>query len=104
MYKIENGIAANPEPGTYMKLSDNEYLLITSDNKNGIVRPLRIKIYSDISAQDTMKSIFALTCMDYGSLKKPRIPVTLYYSDRIAGHAMKDVFPPYKDGNIPFWM
>ncbi len=102
LYKINNKIS-NPDNGTYMKINDNEYIIVTSNIKSGTTRPLHVKLYN-ISFENAMKSIYNLLVMDYGSMKTPRIPVTIHYSDKIAYNALRGIVPKSLEGNIPFWL
>lgn len=102
LYKYNNTIS-NPDIGTYLKINDNEYIIITSTIKSGTTRPLRIKLYN-VDFEIAMKSIYNLLVMDYGSQKPPRIPVTIHYSDKIAYNGLHNIIPKTREGNIPYWL
>lgn len=103
IYLLVDDKIINPPVGTCMKIDDTEYILITSSSPKGTVRPIRIKLYN-ISFDDAVRSIYNLMCLDYGSIRKPKIPVTIHYSDKIAGLALHSVIPGNLEGSIPFWL
>jgi len=103
LYKCNNGIIENPDMGTCLNIGNNEYIIATSSSKIGTLQPLRVKFYN-IDFEKGMKSIYNLLVMDYGSLKPPKIPITIHYSDKISHYALKGVLPKNTEGNIPFWL
>jgi len=48
--------------------------------------------------------VLALTYLHYGSLRPPRLPVTIHYSDKIAYLALRGIKPKNLEGDIPFWL
>ncbi len=103
LYKYENGRTYNPDLGTCMSIGNNEYIIVTSETKKGTVQPLRVKFYN-IDRERGMKSIYNLISMDYGSLRRPKIPITTHYSDKISYYALRGILPGNTEGNIPFWL
>ncbi len=103
LYKYDNGKTYNPDLGTCVDIGNNEYIIVTSETKIGTVQPLRVKFYN-IGFENGMKSIYNLISMDYGSLKRPKIPITTHYSDKISYYALRGILPGNTDGNIPFWL
>ncbi len=103
LYKCDNGKTYNPDLGTCMGIGNNEYIIVTSETKIGTVQPLRVKFYN-IGFENGMKSIYNLISMDYGSLKRPKIPITTHYSDKISYYALRGILPGNTEGNIPFWL
>ena len=103
LYKSENGKIYNPDIGTCLDMGNNEYIIITSETKIGTVQPLRVKFYN-ISFENGMRSIYNLISMHYGSLKRPKIPITIHYSDKISYYALRGILPANTEGNVPFWL
>ena len=103
LYKYENGKVYNPDIGTCLDIGNNEYIIVTSETKIGTVQPLRVKFYN-IGFENGMRSIYNLISMDYGSLKRPKIPITTHYSDKISYYALRGILPANTEGNIPFWL
>ena len=45
-----------------------------------------------------------MTLLHYGSLRPPKLPVTIHWSDKIAGLALKGIKPKKLEGTIPYWL
>jgi len=95
-----------PAKGTAMILSNTEALLVSTlpPFKDATPQPLRVRTEAPFTIQQALHSILSLTLLHYGSLRAPRLPVTIHYSDKIGYLALKGIKPKNLEGNIPFWL
>jgi hypothetical protein len=100
------GRVFQPPKGSAFKLNDYEAFLISSlPPFPGVTPyPLRLRSEAPFPIEQAMHSILSLTLLHYGSLRTPRLPVTIHYSDEIAYLALKGIKPKALEGNIPFWL
>ena len=66
--------------------------------------PLRIRSEAPFRIEDALHSVLSLTLLHYGSLRTPRLPITIHYSDEIAYLALKGIRPKELEGSLPFWL
>ncbi|MFW9890486.1 MAG: Piwi domain-containing protein, partial [Candidatus Thorarchaeota archaeon] len=94
-----------PQVGMSFLVSSTEALLASSPphDRNATPRPLRIRTKSSLSIRDALQSVMSLTILHCGSTIPPRLPVTVHYSDKIAGLALKGVKPKNLEGDRPYW-
>ena len=93
--------------GSLFKLSETEALLISSEfpaSFKATPQPVRIRTHSPFSLEHALHSVLSLTLLHYGSLRRPRLPVTTHYADKISSMAVKGLKPETLDGEIPFWL
>jgi argonaute-like protein implicated in RNA metabolism and viral defense len=95
-----------PEKGSTFLISPTEALLVSSlpPFKNATPRPFRICTEPPFTIAQALESVLAMTMLHYGSLRPPRLPVTIHYSDKIAYMALRGIKPKSLEGNIPFWL
>lgn len=95
-----------PLKGSALKLSDQEAFLVSSlpPFASATPCPLRIRAEAPFRIEDALHSILSLTLLHYGSLRAPRLPITIHYSDVIAYLALKGIKPKALEGNFPFWL
>lgn len=95
-----------PPKGSIFKLSDQEALLVSSlpPFKNATPQPLHVRTEKPFSIEEAIHSILSLTVLHYGSLRQPKLPVTVHYSDKIGYLALRGIKPKNLEGDIPFWL
>jgi argonaute-like protein implicated in RNA metabolism and viral defense len=95
-----------PQVGAAMRMDSKSALLVTTlpVSKNSTPQPLRITSKSNLSVEEAIHSVLSLTLLHYGSTRQPRLPVTVHYSDEIAGLALKGIKPKELTGNRPYWL
>lgn len=100
------GRVLQPPKGSAFKLNEYEAFLISSlPPFPGVTPyPLRVRSEAPFPIEQAIHSVLALTLLHYGSLRTPRLPVTIHYSDEIAYLALKGIKPKALEGNIPFWL
>lgn len=100
------GRVLQPPKGSAFKLNDYEAFLISSlPPFPGVTPyPLRLRSEAPFPIERAIHSVLALTLLHYGSLRPPRLPVTIHYSDEIASLALKGIKPKALDGTLPFWL
>jgi len=106
IYHKEKGSVVSPSKGDAFILSSNEAFLVSSlpAFKRGTPRPLHIRSIDSFPINQALHSILSLTILHYGSLKAPKLPVSIHYSDKIAYLALRGVKPKKVEGNRPFWL
>ena len=95
-----------PPKASAFRLNDTEAFLVSTQLhvNNATVRPLHIRTERSLSIEQAIHSVLSLTILHYGSLKPPRLPVDIHYSDRIAGLALRGIKPKDLEGTIPYWL
>lgn len=106
LYGIERGTVGQPPKGSAFTLSNTEAFLISSlpPFRDATPQPLHIRTEAPFTTGQAIHSILALTILHYGSIRPPRLPVTIHYSDKIAYMALKGIKPKQLEGNIPYWL
>lgn len=95
-----------PLKGSALKLNDHEAFLVSSlpPFASATPYPLRIRTEAPFRIEDALHSVLSLTLLHYGSLRAPRLPITIHYSDEIAYLALKGIKPKALEGTLPFWL
>lgn len=106
LYGAKNDDIVQPVKGSALKVSDSEALLVSSlpPFANATPQPLRIRTESPFAIEQAVHSILSLTLLHYGSLRQPRLPVTIHYSDKIAYLALRGIKPKDLEGSQLFWL
>lgn len=106
LYAISSQEILRPDKGSIFKINDTEALLVSSlpPFANATPQPLHIRTEAPFTIDKAAHSILCLTLLHYGSLRPPRLPVTIHYSDRIAYLALQGIKPKNLEGEIPFWL
>ena len=102
-----DGKTIQAKKGDHLRLDDRTAVLVSSlpPFSGSTARPLHIKVRSDdLSIEEAMHSVLSLSLMHHGSVRPPRLPVTLHYSDSIAGRIQKGIRPPEQKGTQPYWL
>ena len=95
-----------PPKGSALRLNDQEAFLVSTPPPFATATsyPLHIRAEAPFRIEDAVHSVLALTLLHYGSLRTPRLPVTIHYSDEIAYLVLKGIKPKTLEGNLPFWL
>jgi argonaute-like protein implicated in RNA metabolism and viral defense len=95
-----------PMMGTALLVNSREAVLASTPpiGKDSTPQPLRIRTGDNLSIKDAIQSVLSLTLLHYGSTSPPKLPVTIHYSDKIAGLALKGVKPKSLEGDRPYWL
>ncbi|MBI4298636.1 MAG: hypothetical protein HY666_02640 [Chloroflexi bacterium] len=106
LYASSGSFIGQPPKGTAFKLSDTEAFLVSTlpPFTNATPQPLHVRSDPPLKVEQAIHSILSLTLLHYGSLRLPRLPVTIHYSDRIAYMALRGIKPRELEGNVPFWL
>jgi hypothetical protein len=75
-----NGLVKAPAFGTAFRISDHEALVVSNPppHRVGTPQPLRIRSTSPFPIEQAIHSVLSLSLLHYGSLRAPRLPVTLH--------------------------
>lgn len=95
-----------PQKGVAFKVNDTEAFLISSLPlfKGSTPRPLQIRTEPTFPIENAIHSVLSLTLLHYGSVREPRLPVTIHYSDKIAELSLLGIKPKDLEGDVPFWL
>src|SRR5690606_932808 len=82
-----------PEKGSAFLLQETEALLVSTlpPFRDATPRPLRIRVEPPFSIEQALHSVLSMSILHYGSLRPPKLPVTIHYSDKIAYMALKGI-------------
>jgi len=99
-------VAQQAPKGSAFKISSTEALLVSSlpPFREATPLPLHLRAEPPFTIDQAIDSVLALTYLHYGSLRPPRLPVTIHYSDRIAYMALRGIKPKNLEGDVPFWL
>ncbi|MCH8908666.1 MAG: hypothetical protein IH840_16385 [Candidatus Heimdallarchaeota archaeon] len=105
-YRRHRGTLDRPHKGDLFLLNDNEILYVSTlpPMKSGTPQPIQIRLVEGISVNEAIASVYYLTLIHHGSVRAPKHPITIHYSDKIAGFAMKGIMPKNLEGSIPYWL
>lgn len=90
-----------------MKLSETEALLVSSElspSFKATPQPIQVRTHPPFPLEHALHSVLSLTLLHHGSVRFPRLPVTIHYADKICSMAAKGLKPDTRDGAIPFWL
>ena len=106
IYAFANEQTVQPQKGSTFLLSSTEAILVSSlpPFKNATPQPLRIRTEAPFDIEQAIESVLVMTNLHYGSVRSPRLPVTIHYSDKIAYLALRGIKPKNLEGKIPFWL
>lgn len=106
LYAISSQRILQPDKGSMFKISETEAFLVSSlpPFTDATPQPLHIRTEFPFTIEKAAHSILCLTLLHYGSLRPPRLPVTIHYSDKIAYLALQGIKPKNMEGDIPFWL
>lgn len=104
--QLQAAAVQQPVKGSAFRLNDHQAFLISSLPPFANVTPYPLHIRSEVPfpIEEAVHSVLALTLLHYGSLRSPRLPVTIHYSDEIAYLALKGIKPKSLEGTLPFWL
>ncbi|MFX0066160.1 MAG: Piwi domain-containing protein [Candidatus Hermodarchaeota archaeon] len=106
LYMSKDADVYRPPKGTAFLLNQREALLVSSlpPFKDATPKPLRIRTAYPMTIKQALISVLSMTLLHYGSLRPPKLPVTIHWSDCIAGLALKGIKPKQLEGTIPYWL
>ena len=106
IYGLMDGLTGQPKKGSAFVFSPTEAILVSSlpPFKNATPQPLRIRTEAPFPIEQAIESVLAMTNLHYGSVRSPRLPVTIHYSDKIAYMALRGIKPKNLEGRVPFWL
>lgn len=106
IYGFDGSGACMPQKGMMLRLSDREAFVVSSPppGRDSTPRPVHLRTDGTLALDLAVESVLSLTLLHYGSVRPPKLPVTIHYSDKIAYFALKGIKPKELEGNVPFWL
>lgn len=106
LYESADKFVYQPAKGTALRLSGTEAFLVSSlpPFQNVTPNPLHLRASENFPIEQAIHSVLSLTILHFGSLKSPRLPVTIHYSDEIAYLALQGIKPKNLEGSVPYWL
>jgi argonaute-like protein implicated in RNA metabolism and viral defense len=106
LYGLEHDRTIQAAKGSTFLLSNNEGFLVSSLPPfwDATAQPLRIRSQPPFPIERAIDSVLSLTLLHYGSLRPPKLPVTIHYSDKMAYLALMGIKPKELEGRIPYWL
>jgi hypothetical protein len=104
LYLSNNKQIQAPGIGTAFLLSDTEAFLVASESSTATPQPLQIRTREPFTIGKSLHSVLMLTLMHYGSLRRPRSPITIHYSDKIGYLALRGVKPAGGVSTDMYWL
>lgn len=103
--KINNDINRAGK-GTAFLLNNNSAIVVSTSSsiRDSTPQPLKIQTKNNFNIDNAILSVLALTKVHQGSVLEPRLPITIHYSDKIAGLSLKGIRPRDSEGNLPYWL
>lgn len=101
---VERQGIGNPALGTAMLISNEEAFLVASESKNATPNPLHIRTEDPFTIGKALHSVLMLTLLHHGSLRRPKAPITIHYSDKIGYLALRGVKPATGQSNELYWL
>lgn len=107
LYAAAGDGVSQPPKGSYFRINDRVAYVVSSPPpfSGSTARPLHIRVRSDdLTIEDAIHSVLSFTLMHHGSVRPPRLPVSLHYSDNVAGRLQNGIRPPNQKGTLPYWL
>jgi len=104
IYASANGQLQSPGIGTSFIISDTEAFLVASESFKATPQPLQIRTRAPFTIGKALHSVLMLTLMHYGSVKRPKLPISIHYSDKIGYLALRGVKPVGGQSTDMYWL
>lgn len=108
LYRFDgDGAVTKPRKGHFVRTSDRTAHVASSPPPFGgsTPRPLQVRVRSEsISVEEAIHSVLTFSIMHHGSVRPPRLPVTIGYSDSVASRLQEGIRPPGQKGTLPYWL
>ncbi len=106
----DNRIQQPPEWTAFTASNTEAFLISYAPKPNsaysnyGTPRPLHIRTDPPFSIHEALHSVLSMTLLHYGSIKHPRLPVTVHYADKLGEMLLRGIKPNNTEGTVPFWL
>jgi len=107
LYGLKDGSATRAPKGSYVRESSRAAHLASSPPpfEGSTPRPLQVYVRSEsLSIEEALHSVLSFSLMHHGSVRPPRLPVSLHYSDSVASRLQNGIRPPNQKGKLPYWL
>lgn len=104
LYKSHQGQIDAPPIGMSFWLSETEAFVVTSESSTATPQPLQIRTRPPFTIGKALHSTLMLTLMHHGSVRRPKLPITIHYSDKIGYLALRGVKPTGGQSSDMYWL
>ncbi len=104
LYMLSQNQIDSPHLGMAFQLSETEAFMVTSKSSRGTPQPLHVRTQLPFTIGKALHSVLMLTLMHYGSVKRPKLPITIHYSDKIGYLALRGVKPIGGQSTDMYWL
>lgn len=104
LYRLQGEQSVAPGIGTAFILNETEAFLVASSASRGTPSPIQVRTRAPFTIAKALNSVLMLTLMHYGSLRRPKLPITIHYSDRIGYLALRGVKPAGGHSSDMYWL
>ncbi|NWF67867.1 MAG: hypothetical protein HXY40_02160 [Chloroflexi bacterium] len=104
VYALDKGKITGAPAGSVFYLGESEALLVSSVTPQSLTaQPLRVRA-EGLTIQQAVESLQAFTLLHYGVTTWPKLPVTLYRSEALAGVMARGARPGGAYSVVPWWL
>lgn len=107
LYELTGENIGQPSKGDHVRTGDREAHVVSSlpPFSESTARPLQVRVCSDtLPIEEAIHSVLSFSLMHHGSVRSPRLPVSLHYSDRVAERLQNGIRPAEGKGRFPYWL
>ncbi|MGB7340802.1 MAG: hypothetical protein WBC91_18030 [Phototrophicaceae bacterium] len=104
VYALQSGISQAPWGSVYL-LNQAEAFVVSSSPDETMPESIHIRIrFGDLTIEQAIYSVLALTLLSYGTSQMPRLPITIQNGDKLAEWLGRGMLPNNVNGDIAFWL
>jgi len=105
LYALDNGVMQPPAGSVFLLNPVEAFVVSSRPDGDGMPENLHIRIrYGDITIEQAVYAVLALTLLNYSTTKFPRLPVTIRNAKKLAGWMGRGMLPDNINGDVPFWL
>lgn len=107
LYASKDRSIHQAKKGSYVRLNDHTAHVVSSPppHSGSTAQPLQVRVRGgSLSIENAVHSVLSFTLMHHGSVRPPRLPVSLHYSDGGASRLQNGIRPSENKGRLPYWL
>ncbi|MGJ3241099.1 MAG: hypothetical protein ACFE0Q_20480 [Anaerolineae bacterium] len=105
IYALQEGIAQPPWGSVYLLNPVEAFVVSSSSQPDTMPEAIHLRIrQGDVTIEQTIYAVLALTLLNYGTSIIPRLPVTIQNAEQLAGWLARGMLPNNVNGDVAFWL